>query len=95
MMLKGKLPPKINSYGNILPSYLLYIFEFQLVLFAFSLYFGRPFYRVSFPTPPKVCFSWGTNFARKIYRRIVLHGVNNDHIIPRGKEFYKMHFPVI
>ena len=41
MLLKGNLPPKIISYGNILPrSYLLYIFEFQLVPFAFSLILG-------------------------------------------------------
>ena len=39
------------------------------------------------PPPPKVCFSWGKNFAGKIYRGIVLHGETNDHIIPRGKEF--------
>ena len=99
MLLKGN-PPKINSYGNILPrSYLLYIFEFQLVFFAFSLVFGDPF-RLSTPPPPplsslKVCFLWGTNFVGKIYREIVLHGGTDDHIIPSGKEFHKIHFQVI
>ena len=44
MLLKGNLPPKINSYGNILSrNYLSYIFEFQLVPFAFSLILGDPF----------------------------------------------------
>ena len=79
MLVKGNLSPKFNSYGNMLPSYLLYIFEFQLVFFAFSL----------------LCFSRGINFAGKIYRQIVLHDGTNDHIIPRGTEFHKMHFPVI
>ena len=83
MLLKGNLPIKIDSYGNILPrSYYLYIFEFQLVLF----------HGVS--SPLKVCFSRGANFVEKIYRRIFLHGGTNNHI-PRGKEFYKKHFPVI
>ena len=40
-------------------------------------------------------FLWGTHFVGKIYRGIVLHGRTNDQIIPRGKEFHKMHFPVI
>ena len=40
-------------------------------------------------------FLWGTHFVGKIYRGIVLHGRTNDQIIPRGKEFHKMYFPVI
>ena len=37
MLLQGTLPPKINIYGNVLPTiYLSGIFEFQLVPFAFS-----------------------------------------------------------
>ena len=87
MLLKGNLPPKINSYGNILPrSYLLYIFEFQIVLFAFSLILGDPF-MVPSPTA-KVCFSWEANFVGKIYSGIVLHNGTNNHIILRGKEFH-------
>ena len=93
MLLKGNLPPKINSYDNILPrSYLLYIFEFQLVLLAFSLILGDTF-MVS--PHPQVYFSWRTNLVGKIYRGIVLNGGTNDHIIPREKDFHKMHFPVI
>ena len=88
MLLQGNLPPEINGYDkklsfirSILPrSCLLYIFEFQLV---------------NLLSPPKVCFSWGTNFMGKIYREVVLHAGTNDHIIPRGKEFHKIHFPVI
>ena len=57
MLLKGNLPPKINSYGNILPgSYLLYVFEFQLVLIAFSFILGDPF-MVS--PPPQYAFHGG------------------------------------
>ena len=37
----------------------------------------------------------GTNFAGKIYMEIVQHGATNDQIIPRGKEFHKIHFPVM
>ena len=37
----------------------------------------------------------GKNSAVKIYRKIVLHEGTNDQIIPRGKEFHKMHFSVI
>ena len=83
MLLKGNLFMKINSYGNILPrSSLLYIFEFQLVLF----------HGVSYPV--KVCCSWETNFVGNIYGGIVLHGGGTNDHIPKGKEFYKMHFPV-
>ena len=40
---------------------------------------------------PKNYFHWGTNFVGKIYREIVLHG----GLMIGGKEFLKMHFPVI
>ena len=73
MLLKGNLPPEITSYDNILPrSYLIYIFELELVLFASSLILGDPF--MMLPPAPKVCFSWGTNFVGKIYRGIALNG---------------------
>ena len=39
----------------------------------------------------KIIFT-GTNFVRKIYRGIVLHGGNNDKNIPRGKRFTKCIF---
>ena len=68
------------------------IFEFQLVLFVFSLVLGDPF-MVSPPTPllkrgrhfSKKYFSWGTDFVGKIYKGVVLHGETNDQIIPRGR----------
>ena len=41
------------------------------------------------------CFSSGTNFVEKIYRRIVLREGTNDQIIPREKQFHKMRFPKI
>ena len=105
MLLKGILPLKMYSYGNILPrNYLPYIFEFQLVLFPFSLILGNPF-MVS-PSPlkygrgdyfPKMLFMWGggANFVGEIYRVIVLHEETSDQKLLRGKEFHKMHFPVI
>ena len=44
MLLEGNLPPKINSYSNIFPrNYLSYIFESQLLPFAFSRILGDPF----------------------------------------------------
>ena len=61
MLLKGNLPPKINSYGNIFSrTSLLYIFEFQLVLFAFSLFWEALFMS---PPPSKVCFCMGHKFC--------------------------------
>ena len=109
MLLRGNFPPKINSYVNILwRNYLSYLFEFQLVPFAFIVILRDPF-MVS-PPPKKYdewlgegggalfykkCFSRGTNFVGKIYRRIVLRGGTNDQIIPREKEFHKMRFPLI
>ena len=44
---------------------------------------------------PKNAFHGGTNFVGEIYSGFVLHVGTNDQNIPRGKEFYKMHFPVI
>ena len=87
MLLKGNPPPKLYSYGNILPrNYVSYIFEFQLVPFDFSLTLGDPF-MVS-PSPlkyeegglfsEKTLFMGGDNFVWKIYRRIVLHEGTND-----------------
>ena len=40
-------------------------------------------------------FFKGDKFCVRIYRRIVLRGGTNDQIIPKEKEFHKMHFPVI
>ena len=37
----------------------------------------------------------GANFAGRIYMEIVQHGATNDQIILRGKEFHKIHFPVM
>ena len=37
----------------------------------------------------------GEKFCVESFSEIVLHGGTNDRIIPRGKEFHKMHFPVI
>ena len=71
---------------NILPrNCFSYIFEFQLVGMEDIF--------------PKNAFQeggvGGTNFAGKIYMEIVQHGATNDQIIPRGKEFHKIHFPVM
>ena len=55
MLFTGNFPLKSYSYNNIFPrNDLSYIFEFQLVPFAFSL----------------IAFYWGTNFVGKIYREI-------------------------
>ena len=44
MLLKGNLPLKMHIYDNILRrNYLSYIFEFQLVPFAFSPILEDPF----------------------------------------------------
>ena len=43
----------------------------------------------------KNAFHEGTNFVGKSYGKIVLHGGTNAQIMPRRKEFHKMHFPVI
>ena len=41
------------------------------------------------------CFSRGTNFVGKIYRRIVSRGVTYDQIIPREKEsWWNTHFKI-
>ena len=78
MLLRGNFPPKINSYVNSLwRNYLSYVFEFQLVPFAFIVTLRDPF-MVS-PPPKKYdewwgggglfykkCFSRGTNFVGKI-----------------------------
>ena len=102
MLLKGNSPSKNVQLWWYLARKLSLIFEFQLVPFAFSLILGEPF-MVS-PPPPKEwggglfskkCFSGGKNFMGKIYRGIALHGGINDQIIPRGKEYHKMYFPVI
>ena len=96
MMLTGNLPPKTYSYSNILPRiYLSYSFEFQLVLFAFSLIMGDPFMVSSslrkygegqfFPTNA-FHGGRGRNFVRTIYRGIVLDGGANDQNIPRRME---------
>ena len=69
--------------------------------FCFQSYFGKPFHCVSSPLNyeetdfPKKSFSWGTHFVGKLCKGIALYGGTNDQIIPRGKEFHKMHFPVI
>ena len=46
---------------------------------------------------PKNAFQGGggANFAGRIYMEIVQHGATNDQIILRGKEFHKIHFPVM
>ena len=64
-------------------------------------YFERPFHCVS---PLK--FGEGRLFSKKCFSRwdkfcgsnlwgIILHGGTNDRVLPRRKEFHKMHFPVI
>ena len=77
-----------------------FIFESQLVPFAFSLILGDPFMvSLSFPLnygtgglfSKKNAFYWRTNFAGKIYREIVLHAGTND----QWKGVSQMHFPVI
>ena len=66
MLLKGNLPPKINSYGNILSrNYLSYIFEFQLVPFAFSLILGDPF----MVSPPPLSMEMGDFFPKIAFHR--------------------------
>ena len=101
------------SCGNILSrNYLLYIFEvyvlqmyifeFQLNSFAFSIILRDPF--MMSPSPlmygegelfSKKNFFLGTNFVGKIYSRIALHVGTNDQNIPAAEEFFKMYFPVI
>ena len=52
MLLKGNLPPELYSYGNMLSiNYISYIFEFQLVLFAFSFILVDPFMVSPCPNP--------------------------------------------
>ena len=59
MLLKKDLPPKMYSYGNILPrNYLSYIFEFQLVPFAFNLISGDSLF-----------MSGGTFFQKMLFMR--------------------------
>ena len=81
------------------------MFEFQQVPFAFSLILGDSF-MVSPPLTkvwgnrrrdffPKDAFHGGTNFVKKIYSGIVVHMGNDDQNILRGKEFQKMHFPIM
>ena len=43
----------------------------------------------------KNVFHEKTNFVVQVYGGIVLLGGTNDQIIRRGKEFHKMHVPVI
>ena len=63
MLLKGNFPPKFYNYSNIFPrNYLSYIFEFQLVPFAFSLILGDPF--MESPTTPKIL--GGETFFKKM-----------------------------
>ena len=40
---------------------------------------------------PKNAFHWGTNFVGKFIERLFYMG----GLIIRGKEFHKMHFPII
>ena len=98
MLLKGNLPPKMYSYGNILArNYLSYIFEFQIVYFAFSLILGDPFMvspsllknKDGRPFSKKD-FSWGN----KILRRKFVGGLfYMGGLIVTGKEFKKNTFP--
>ena len=44
---------------------------------------------------PKNAFHGGTSFVGKIYSGIFLHMGTNDQNILTGKEFHKMHLPVI
>ena len=81
MLLKGNFLPKMHTDENILRrNYLSYIFEFQLVPFAFSPILEDPFklpplpYSMGrgdfFPNP----FHGGTNVVGKIYRGIFYLG---------------------
>ena len=79
---------------------LYFIFEFQLVPFAFSLILGGLF--VVSPPPPKV-WGGGTFFKKKLVMGKKFSGVNlwgdcstwgtNDEIMLREEEFHKTHFP--
>ena len=72
MLLKENLPPKIHSYGNILPrNYLSYMFKFQLVPFAFSLILGD-----SFMVSPPQTKVWG-NGRRDFFPKNAFHGETN------------------
>ena len=79
------------SYGNILPrNYLSYIFEiWENLSWCSPLQYGKD------DVFPENYFHGGTYFVGKIYRAIVLHEGTNNQIMPKGKEFHKMHFPVI
>ena len=103
-MLKGqpsRLPhPKYVQLWQYLHKKLSFMYEFQVVIFAFSLTLGDPF-MVS-PSLLKYggvglfsknCFSW--EIGGQIYGSIDLHGEINNQIIQREKEFQKMYFPVI
>ena len=61
-------PPKLCSYGNILPSL---IFKFELVPFAFSLILGDPF----IASPPKV---WGGDGRRELMGSFLGRGVSQN-----------------
>ena len=43
----------------------------------------------------KMLFMGAQILWKKIFGEVVLRGSTNDQIIPREKEFYKMHFRVI
>ena len=91
-----KSPFKNIQLCNILPrNYLLYIFEFQLAPFPFSLILGDLFMVKEWNFFQKNDFHVEKNFVGKMYREIVLHGGTNDQIVLRGKEFHKIYFLVI
>ena len=99
-----KKPPSENvQLWEYLAKKLSFIYIWvSTISFSFQSYFGRLSHGVSFPPKlwegdfsPKNAFHGGTNFVGKIYRGIVLFGRTNDQIIPRGKQFHRMYFPVV
>ena len=100
MLLKGNPPPKLYSYGNILPrNFLSYIFEFQLVPFDFSLTLEDPFMVSLSPLKygegelfsKKTLFMGGQYLCGKFIGGLFyMRG-----LMMRGKEFHKIYFPVI
>ena len=95
MGLKEESP--LSAKWHDLAKKLSFIFESQLVPFAFSPIFGDPF----MVSPLLLKYEEGRLFFQKmpfmggqIYEGIVLHGQTNDQVIRREKEFQKIHFPV-
>ena len=90
---------KMYRQGNILSRIFFHIWVWT----SSSFWFGRRFHGVySFSLKysegrhfSKKCFSLGRGVGLKLWKDCFLHVETNGQIIPRGKEFYKMHFPVI